>query len=343
MWAALAAGIAATAGLIGNAISSNSANKTNASNRRLMELSNQFTEHMYDRQVQDQNALIDKLNAYNTPAAQRQRLESAGFNPYLMMSQGNTGNASSASAPSAGTSAQATMHPFQPDMSWAGQMAQYVAQEGVLHAQAENIAQDAAGKQIDNMWKAALYRQQIDNIAEQTRNYRLKNVFQDLENGVLGQSFNSYVAYNRARVESLAYQNNLFKSQEILNRTNARIQSELAPAQLAGILTGIDLTKAQTKRELASMLEINARTRGFKISNDVAQALAQSMIDSGMARMQYESDYFGGTILDQNNKSWRKGKMMYELDATDKYFGLRGSKNFGQFAPLFQLTRWISE
>ena len=46
--------------------------------------------------------LWDKQQAYNTPAAQRQRLEDAGFNPYFAMSNGaiNAGSASTAPPPS---------------------------------------------------------------------------------------------------------------------------------------------------------------------------------------------------------------------------------------------------
>lgn len=46
-------------------------------------------------QMQWQENMWDKQNAYNTPAAQVERLRAAGLNPAMMYSQGNVGNAGS--------------------------------------------------------------------------------------------------------------------------------------------------------------------------------------------------------------------------------------------------------
>ena len=66
-----------------------------------------FQENMWNRE-----------NEYNTASAQRQRLEEAGLNPYMMMNGGSAGTAQSvgtgASASSAGA---AVMQPFQADYS----------------------------------------------------------------------------------------------------------------------------------------------------------------------------------------------------------------------------------
>lgn len=57
--------------------------KTNQSNERIAMMNNLFNERM-----------IDKMNAYNTPKAQLERMLEAGLNPYLMYSSGNVGNQS---------------------------------------------------------------------------------------------------------------------------------------------------------------------------------------------------------------------------------------------------------
>lgn len=60
-----------------------------------------FAREMYRAQLRDSIAQWERENAYNTPAAQKQRLIEAGLNPNLMMDNGNVGNAQSASMPSA--------------------------------------------------------------------------------------------------------------------------------------------------------------------------------------------------------------------------------------------------
>lgn len=65
--------------------------ETNAANLQIAQQNNAFNERMWNLQ-----------NDYNTPSAQRARLEAAGINPYLMLDGSSTGVAQS--APSADTS-----------------------------------------------------------------------------------------------------------------------------------------------------------------------------------------------------------------------------------------------
>lgn len=61
------------------------ARETNATNRFIAEQNNAFNERMWNMQ-----------NAYNSPSAQRSRLEAAGINPYLMLNGSSAGIAESA-------------------------------------------------------------------------------------------------------------------------------------------------------------------------------------------------------------------------------------------------------
>lgn len=67
--------------------------ETNAMNYQIAQQNNAFNERMWNAQ-----------NEYNSPIAQRQRLEQAGLNPYLMLDGSSTGNAeSSVTADQSGT------------------------------------------------------------------------------------------------------------------------------------------------------------------------------------------------------------------------------------------------
>ena len=93
----------------GSSVVQNSQNRqnvreTNQMNYKINQMNNQFNERMAIQQRNWQENMWNKENAYNTASAQRQRLEEAGLNPYLMMNEGSAGTAQSvgtgASAPS---------------------------------------------------------------------------------------------------------------------------------------------------------------------------------------------------------------------------------------------------
>ena len=90
-------------------------------NYKINQMNNQFNERMAMQQRDFQENMWNKENEYNSASAQRQRLEEAGLNPYLMMNGGSAGSAQSvgpgASASSAGS---AVMQPFQADYSGIG-------------------------------------------------------------------------------------------------------------------------------------------------------------------------------------------------------------------------------
>lgn len=75
-------GATAIASLIGNAIKNKK--EQNRTNRANMELAKY--------QAQQNEALIDKQNEYNTPVNQQMRFDAAGLNPNLMYGQGSPGN-----------------------------------------------------------------------------------------------------------------------------------------------------------------------------------------------------------------------------------------------------------
>ena len=125
---------------IGSSAVQNSQNRqnvreTNQMNYRINQMNNQFNERMAMQQRDFQENMWNKENEYNTASAQRQRLEEAGLNPYLMMNGGSAGTAQSvgtgASASSAGS---AVMQPFQADFSGIQQAIGSVFQSQVQQA-----------------------------------------------------------------------------------------------------------------------------------------------------------------------------------------------------------------
>lgn len=135
--AVIAALVAAGSSLAGNLFGSSSTKSTNATNRSINQMNNDFNAAeavknrdfiTSERNAQNQWNLDqwNRENEYNSPEAQRARLEAAGLNPYLMMSGGNAGTAGSVVGGSTGSGSQASSSaapaqiPFIPDLSGMG-------------------------------------------------------------------------------------------------------------------------------------------------------------------------------------------------------------------------------
>lgn len=127
--------------------------ETNQMNYQIAQQNNAFNERMWNLQ-----------NDYNTPEAQRSRLEAAGINPYLMLDGSSTGVAqSSPSADQSGTQ-------VAPDVgntiaggyqsmgnsiaSAAGQIAQMVYQNDLQNANVAKTKADAQNSDLQNQYDA---------------------------------------------------------------------------------------------------------------------------------------------------------------------------------------------
>lgn len=94
--------IGAAAGMWDNRFS----NLANAFNSQIAGMqSRAFTREMYEKSLNDNIMLWEMNNAYNTPAAQKQRLIDAGLNPALMYG-GKSGGGVASSTPSTGNISQ---------------------------------------------------------------------------------------------------------------------------------------------------------------------------------------------------------------------------------------------
>ena len=85
MWGAVAA---AGASLLGNLLGSGSSKSTNKTNLKIAQMNNDFNREMFNRQIEYNWDMWNAQNEYNTASAQRERLEDAGLNPYLMLLTG---------------------------------------------------------------------------------------------------------------------------------------------------------------------------------------------------------------------------------------------------------------
>ena len=124
-------------GSIGNLFGQRAANKTNIA---INKMNNEFNERMLEKQMAYNLDMWNKSNAYNTPFAMRQRLEAAGFNPYLAISGGGSVAGNASSSPSAGlasSSGNAHVDPVQFDTSGFNSAMQNVSNDRLRNSEAD--------------------------------------------------------------------------------------------------------------------------------------------------------------------------------------------------------------
>ena len=299
--------IGAGTSLIGGASTTAMQNKAN---KEIAQMNNSFNEKMFDKQIaynkemyqtqlgdqwkfyDDQKAnawklyednkayqteMWNKTNEYNDPSAQRERLEAAGLNPYMMMNGGSAGVAGSVSgtqgsAPSAGSpSAQGvqppTATPYSADYSGVMQGLGHAidtimtgSQRNIQNAQADNLRIE--GKYIASKAIAELYRtyNEAENDDERVAIQRvLSSIQKDLSA--------SQIAVNNENIRQIQAQTRIAVTENLLREQELKFLPQAQKLQLAQGAADIalkysqkNLTEKQARHEIEKLAETVART-----------------------------------------------------------------------------------
>lgn len=299
--------IGAGASLIGGA---GSTAAQNAANKEIAQMNNAFNEKMFDKQVaynkemyqqqlgdqwkfyndskqnawdlvanqqQFQTDMWNKNNEYNSASAQRERLEAAGLNPYMMMNGGSAGTAqamsgSSGAAPSGGApSAQGvtppTATPYSADYSGitaglgrAIDVLSSMPDRKVKEAQADNLRIE--GKYIAGKAIAQILQMRTEAKTKEAR-LALDRLIADFDNNlkVSNMAVNEQnIAESKARTQ-LAITENLFRQKELDFLPQAqKLQLAQGAADIALRYSQKKLTDEQAKHEVQKLSETIART-----------------------------------------------------------------------------------
>uniref|UniRef100_A0AAU8ATJ6 DNA pilot protein n=1 Tax=Dulem virus 257 TaxID=3145734 RepID=A0AAU8ATJ6_9VIRU len=324
---------------IGSSAIQNSQNRqnvreTNQMNYKINQMNNQFNERMAMQQRDFQENMWNKENEYNTASAQRQRLEEAGLNPYLMMNGGSAGTAQSvgtgASASSAGS---AVMQPFQADYSGVQQAIGSVFQSQVQQAQ---VSQLQGQKNLaDAQAMQALSNVDWSKMTKETREY-LKAT--GLARAQLGYS------KEMQELDNMAFAGRLLQAQgttqlldaeakTVLNKyLDQHQQADLSAkaAEYYNQMSHGHLNYNQAKKVLADEVLTYARAKGQKISNKVAESTADSLIRASNAANHSNAEY-----SEEQSKYSRKNALN---DAWDKYHKAMINKKRNKF---FDSDRYV--
>lgn len=296
----------------------------NAANKEIAQMNNAFNEKMFDKQIaynkemyqqqlgdqwkfyndakdnswklvenqqQFQTDMWNKTNEYNSPAAQRERLEAAGLNPYMMMNGGSAGTAqtmsgTSGAAPSGGapsgqgvtpptaTSYSADYSGITAGLGRAIDVLSSMPDRKVKEAQADNLRIEGkyiAGKamaqilQMKTEAKTKEARLALDKlIAEFDNNLKVSNMAVNEQN----------IAESKARTQ-LAVTENLMRQKQLdFLPQQQKIELAQAAADIAFKRSAGYLNNAKAQHEIkkiaetvAHTSEITQRTENLKIEN----------------------------------------------------------------------------
>lgn len=345
-------------GLLGAGSSSiqNSQNRqnvreTNQMNYKINQMNNQFNERMAIQQRNWQENMWNKENAYNTASAQRQRLEEAGLNPYLMMNGGSAGAAQSAgTGAAASSSGSAVMQPFQADYSGIGSSIGNIFQYELMQSEKSQLQ---GARQLSDA-KAMETLSNIDwgKLTAETRDY-LKST--GLARAQLGYAKEQQEADNMAMTGLImrAQRSGMLLDNEakgILNKyldQQQQLDLNFKAADYYQRMSSGYLSYAEAKKALAEEALAAARVRGQNISNKVASRIAESQIAANIAANESSAAYHNEELrlgLSQDNarsrniEEWyrsRNEKKKYKYFDSDKWIGYGTSigNTIGNFLP----------
>lgn len=295
-------GAAAMTGVVGSAIGAgasliggaSSSAMQNHANKEIAQMNNAFNEKMFDKQIaynkemyqqqlgdqwkfyndakQNSWDLYNDQKEYNSASAQRERLEAAGLNPYLMMSGGSAGVAQGGSSPSGGApSGQGvtppTATPYSADYSGItaglGRAVDVLASmpdRKVKEAQADNLRIE--GKYIAGKAIAQILQMRTEAKTREAR-LALDRLIADFDNNlkVSNMAVNDQnIAESKARMQ-LAITENLMRQKELEFLPQAqKLQLAQGAADIALKYSQKKLTDEQAKHEVQKLSETIART-----------------------------------------------------------------------------------
>ncbi|MES5005621.1 hypothetical protein [Prevotella disiens] len=299
-----AALIGGGASLIGGLINGSSQNSANRTNMAIARETNRANMSMLKYQNAFNQEMWNKNNEYNTPLAQRQRYEQAGINPYLAMSNIQSGNASSALQSANGNAMQGAR--VEPVTGYGDAISNGVNQAVATYTQlqqARKVKAEADGQEIGNMSLAARYKAMLDNMKGEYKFKVSQTNLNDLDFKFRNKTFQQDVDMKNLGVETAkelrtkmqlqnAYQRILNSTAQLnldfLNKYGEeRIKNEISN-QLADLATkaqsiveskarvsqgwahiGIEKYNAKTNRMNAQTNRMNAETQRTLVNKQV--------------------------------------------------------------------------
>lgn len=306
----IAAGVGAVGSTAGAVLSNKGnaqiANNSNVFNEKMLDKQMAYNKEMYQQQLGDQWKFYNdaKQNAwdmaeYNSAPAQRERLEAAGLNPYLMMNGGSAGTAQSSaqgSAPSAQGVNPPSATPYSMDYSGLVQglgmaldQISKMPDNSVKRAEADNL-------RIEGKYKAAKMLAEIAQMRTNAHTQKGRLALDKLIYSIDKDLKTSQMSVNSENIANMQAQRKLINVQTLfaekqLSWMDAQNKMDLAQkaADIQLKYAQGALTRKQVDHEIAKIAETEVRT-SLGIQEQTTNVLKQQ----GMRQEnQFNADTYG--------------------------------------------------
>lgn len=246
--------------------------ETNAANQAINQANIDYSREAWRNEVAYNWEMWNAQNEYNSASAQRQRLEDAGLNPYMMMDGGNAGTASSSSAPSHSQPQQIPMQaghvdPYYRPVSDTASMQNAFA---TLLDKSSDIAlkrEQQIGMGIDNQYREQLAKAEIAKLLADSHNTELRSVGQNIANTIAANTQDATIALANRQPALLDAQIRKLDSDIAFNDANkelASMRAKLMPydswVKAMDVMSQVDLRDKQGRLVSAQEAESRART-----------------------------------------------------------------------------------
>lgn len=315
--------VSGISGLLGSGISGGMSKRAakayNKGQKEIAQMNNQWNAEQAainrewqtsERDAQNQWTLEqwNRENEYNSPAAQRARLEEAGYNPYMNGLDGNTAGTGVTSAGVSGVGNPTAEMPnqvpvaFNMDFSSIGNAINSYYQNQLL-------ANQAKGKDIENTFDfqfgSDFRKAQIANLIDGRYEF-LNPSYRSLRDLYSSQQALIDLGKSRQELAGLRTQTQLTAAQAFLTGLQGKAQeimNKYLPAQQQMQLYSYSanlfsqyaqglLSLATIKNRLAEYNESLARTRGLNISNEQSEKLSKYFIRAMKEEYQANAAYY---------------------------------------------------
>ena len=309
MWGAA---IGAVGNLVGGILS-------NKANKQINQMNNEFNERMLNKQLAFQRSMWKDTNEYNSAANQRKRLEEAGLNPYMMMSGGNAGTATSQSGGSASASSPIPMQNVAASaVQGATAIGALVNDVARSKAEVARTNAETVGLEVQNDFAAERERARLTQIYAETRNTDALRRLNNLTYQFDVANFENRLASQQIQNDLNQQQINLLRAQESLTWLQGQKQyldNAFLPAQkmvdFMQSVYSVAQTQALTANYVADTYKKYCEANGIKISNRVAQETADLVIrrvnSDNYEQWRYNKEYTG-TIRGWHDKKLKQGQ-----------------------------------
>lgn len=281
--------------VITGAIGAKSTSDSNKANLKINQMNNDFNAREAQKARNFQLDMWNKENEYNTASSQRERLEDAGYNPY--MSDAQAGTATGMSGTSAATAAGASPQiPYTPDFQ----------SVGVNLASALKMMSEKKQVDIENLNMSDLLRSQIwrnlgatdwRNASPEAREYNLSQGRKAAELGMasLEENLSNQRWSNNLLVANIT--NSLLdaKAKGIMNKyldQNQLAELNVKAAHYEYLVMSGQMKRQEVNNLIAEELLTYAKLNGLRISNHIAEETAEKLIEATNNTNMYFGNYY---------------------------------------------------